>query len=65
MLTCTQSSRVAPEVNLRNPLYAGNEDTSEQSTLTLKPRVDIQNRGISGPTKGTYVPQKFKKKGVN
>ena len=32
---------------------------SKGSTMALKPRTDIQNRGISGPTKRTNVLQKL------
>ena len=42
--------------------------TSEESTLALKPRGDItksQNRGMSGPTKRTYVLQNFQRKKNN
>ena len=59
-----QSAGVAPEVNLRNSTLA-RKPASEKSTLALKPRADvtkIQNRDISGPTKRTYVLQRFFKK---
>ena len=48
------------EVNLRIPLHA----SEGIHTLAFKPRADIkvQNRGISGPTKRTYVLQFFFKK---
>ena len=69
MLAAKRSAGVAPEVNLRervmllvrlcqvrirqNPLWLWNpEETSPE----------VQNRGISGPTKRTHVLQKFKKK---
>ena len=32
---------VPPEVNLKNPLHAGDKNASEGSTLALKPRVDV------------------------
>ena len=62
MLTSIQSAGVTPEVNLRTSAQA-RKRASETSTLALKPRADItvQNRGIKGPTKGTYVPQNLKK----
>ena len=43
---------IAPEVNPRNPLLAGNK-RCKGSTLALKPRADITRspaQGISGPT---------------
>ena len=66
ILSSIQSAGVTPEVNLRNSVQA-RMCASEKSTLALKPRVDVtrvQNRGISGPTKRTYVLQKILKKEV-
>ena len=62
MLTSIESAGITPEVNLRNSMQA-RKHASENSTLALKPRADIttevQNGGISGLTKRTYVLQKF------
>ena len=54
MLAIKRSAGVAPEVNLRILLHAGNE-ACKVSNLALKPRVDVirsQNIGIIGPQKG-------------
>ena len=65
-----RSAGVTPEVNLGNPLRAGEKYTSQGSTLALKPSgqtsPEVQNRGISAPqkwtcilkTKKTWVPAK-------
>ena len=63
MLTAKRLAGVAPEVNLRNhvtstPLPSVNK---AEPTLALKPRKmspEVQNRGISGPTKRTDVQNK-------
>ena len=57
MLTSMQSAGVTPELNLRMT-----QAHKKGSTLALKPRADqVQNRGISGPTKRTYVLKNFLK----
>ena len=56
MLSSIQSAGVAPEVNLRNPPWLWNPGQ-------ISP--EVQNRGISGPTKRTYVLQNLKKKKKN
>ena len=58
MLTTKRLAGIAPEVNLRKhisyvPLRSVNKVTQKSP--------EIQNRGISGPTKMTYVLQKFKR----
>ena len=57
-----RSPGVAPEVNLRNPLHAGDEAGKQE----IHPGFEILSRhhqkpktGTSGPTERTYVPQKF------
>ena len=68
MLTSIQSAGVAPEVNLRNSLHTGDKahkwgihpGFETQGRHCQKP----QNRGISGPTKRTYVLKKFLKKSL-
>ena len=66
MLTVKTSTGVAPEVNLRNPLHAGNEAHKQgifpgfQILRQMSP--EVQNRGISGPTKRTDVLQRLFKK---
>ena len=64
MLTSVQSAGVAPEMNLMNSMQA-RKGASKKSTLALKPiqmSPEVQNRGISGPTKRTHVLQKFREK---
>ena len=61
MLTSIQSAGAAPEVNLRNSLHAGNK-AHKQGIHPGDMSPEIQNRGISGPTKKTYVLQNFFKK---
>ena len=59
MLAVKRSAGVTPEVNLRNPLGAG-DDSGEESTLALKPRLtspEVQNRGFNGCSKSTDVFQ--------
>ena len=41
MLAAKRFAGVPPEVNLRNPLHAGNKAASKGSTLALKPRADV------------------------
>ena len=60
MLAAKRSAGVAPDVNLRILLCVGNKAHKQgDATLALKPRADItsevQNRGISGPTKRNDV----------
>ena len=63
MLTSIHSAGVAPEVNLRNPLSAGEVAHKwGNPALALKPRADITRspkQGYQWPTKRTYVLQKF------
>ena len=59
MLTTKRLAGIAPEMNLRKhisymPLSSANKAAQKSP--------EIQNRGISGPTKMTYVLQKLKKK---
>ena len=66
MLTSIQSAGVTPEVNLRNLLCVARKHASEgihpgfETPGQTSP--EVQNRGISGPAKRTYVLQKFLKK---
>ena len=70
LIQCTpllvEKASVAPEVNLRNPLCAGEEARKWGNPPWLwnpgQTSPEVQNRGISGPTKRTCVLQKFKKK---
>ena len=62
MLISIQSAGVTPEVNRR--ITQTRKHTTEGSILTLKPRADqtspeVENRGMSGPTKRTHVLQKM------
>ena len=61
MLAVKRSAGVAPEVNLRNPLHAG----EETCTLALIPGADITRspkQGCQWPINRTDVLQKNKKK---
>ena len=62
MLTSIQSAGVAPEVNLRNSWHAGDKAHKQgiHPSFETHGRVssEVQNRGISGPTKRTHVLQK-------
>ena len=59
MLTSVQSAGVAPEVDLRNPLYAGEKARKQE----IHPGFETQgrhghkfkNNGISSPTQESYV----------
>ena len=61
--TLKRSAGVAPEMNLGIPLHTGNKvhrqgihsgfETQGQTSP------EVKNRGISGPTKGTYILQKY------
>ena len=66
MLTSIQSAGVTPEVNLRNLLCAGKEACKRGNPPWLwnpgQTSPKVQNRGISAPTKRTYVLQKLKTK---
>ena len=66
MLTSIQSASVAPEVNLRNPLCAGQEARKWGNPPWLwnpgQTSPQVQNRGISGPRKGLMSSKNFKKK---
>ena len=61
MLASTRSAGIVPEVNLRSPLHAGDKLFKQGSTLILKPvqMLNVQNRGIAGPTKRIDVLQKI------
>ena len=59
MLAVKSSAGVAPEVNLRNSLHAGNEVPGFE---TQDRHHQVQNRGISGSTKRTDVFQLKKKR---
>ena len=63
MLTTIQSAGVAPEVNLRNPLCAGDK-ACKRFTLALKPRGDITRspkQGYQWPNKKEkiFIPKKL------
>ena len=66
MLAAKKSAGVAPQVNLRIPLLAGDEAHKREDPLWLSnPRQtssEVQNREISGQTKRTDVLQNFFKK---
>ena len=66
MLAVERTAGVAPEVNLRNLLCAGDE-TCKQEILSGfetpgQTSPEVQKRGMSGPTKRTYVLKKNSKK---
>ena len=58
-----EKAGVAPEVNLRNLLCAS-EEARKRGNPPGQTSPEVQNRGISGPTKRTCVLQKFLKKGA-
>ena len=66
MLVPKRLADVAPEVNLRDhvthmPMPSANKAPHSGFEIReISP--EVQNRGISGPTKRTYVLQKFLKK---
>ena len=64
MLTSIQLAGVTPEVNLRNLLCTGKEAHKRGNPPWPwnpgQTSPEVQNRGISGPTKRTYVLQKLK-----
>ena len=68
MLTTKTSVGITPEVNLRNPLHAGEKvhklrrDHHQKSTGVSVTSPEVQNRGISGSTKRNYALQKLEKK---
>ena len=66
MLTSIQSAGVAPEVNLRNTLCAGKETRYRGNPPWLwnpgQMSPEVQNRGISSPTKEDLCPPKILKK---
>ena len=64
MLGLKRSAGVAPEGNLRNPLHADSGAGKHGSTQILKARAEVQNSGISSPTKRTDALQFFQKKRV-
>ena len=60
-----RSAGVAPELNLGNPLHAGNKTCKQGIHPGLIPRQkspEVQDRGFSDITKRTYVLQKILKK---
>ena len=61
MLAAMKSAGVAPEVNLKEHLtHKPLQNTNKAAHSDFKiPRGDVQNRGISGQTKRTYVFQNF------
>ena len=63
MLTSIQSAGVAPEVNLRNSLHAGDKAHKRGITLALKPRGDVTRspkQGYQWPhEKDLCPPKKF------
>ena len=66
MLAAKRSAGVAPEVNLRNPLHAGNEAGKQGNPPRLwnpgQTSPQLQKKGISGPTKRNLDPPIFFKK---
>ena len=61
MPTTVQPAGITAKANLRNSAQA-RKCASENSTLALQPRTDVNRspkQGISGPTEKTYVLQKF------
>ena len=68
MLAAKRSAGVAPEVNLRNALHISDEANQSGNPPWLWNRgqssPEVQNRGISGPTKRTYVLQNFNKRSL-
>ena len=67
-MAVNRSASVAPEVNLRNSLQAGNEAHKQGSNMALKPRVDINKNsktGVSVAPKRTDVLQFLKKERVS
>ena len=56
MLIAKRSAGVAPEVNLRNLLLTGDEARDPLWLSNPEQMLpEVQNRGVSGPTKRTYV----------
>ena len=62
MLTPIQSAGVTPEVNLRITQVRKHTKDPPWFWNPGQTSPEVQNRGISGPTKRTYVLQKLKKK---
>ena len=64
MLTSIQSASIAPDVNLRitQVRQHARDPTWLWNPGQMSP--EVQNRGISGPMKRTYVLKKFYKKWV-
>ena len=70
LIQCTpllvEKAGVTPEVNLRNPLCTGEEARKQGNPPWLwnpgQTSPEVQNRGISGPTKRTCTLEKLKKK---
>ena len=60
-LAIIRSVVVAPEVNLRNTLHAGNEAYKQWLRNLGQMSPEVQNKGISGSTKKTDVIQKLDK----
>ena len=59
MLAAKRPAGVAPELNLRNPLHAGDEAHSERIYPGQGRRYQNPNKGISGPTKKDLCPPNF------
>ena len=59
MLTSIQSASVAPEVNLRNSLHAGDKARKRATWNPGETLPEVRNRSITGPTKMTYFLQIF------
>ena len=61
MLSIKISAGVAPEVNLKNSTQQESMQVRNQPWLCNSAQTlpEVQNRGISGPTKITYVHQTF------
>ena len=61
MLATKRSAGVAPEVNLRNPLHAGDKAHKEGNYPDFEPQGRChQNRSVSGPTK-IFLHRRFQK----
>ena len=60
MLPIKRLAGVAPEVNMRSGMYARKHASNTHPGFETQ-APEVQNSGISGPTKGTCVLQKLKK----
>ena len=63
MLALYTGKGVTPEVNLRECILGMPPQSLNKAepTMALKPRGEVQNRGISGPTNGHVSNKNFKK----